>query len=131
MIGVVSLVLAILLGLAAPVGADEIVKHSGSIVSIAGDVKSFVLAEVGPWQVRDGSIVITYRTIALTPETEYAIVGRADEPPSGFPSDFVEIPIGPDEVYLNDYATIDCRHEGKRLVALKITVIEVPLKGRE
>jgi hypothetical protein len=33
--------------------------------------------------------------------------------------------VEPGEIYLNDYVTIDCWHEGKRLVALKITVLEV------
>ena len=115
----------ILLGLTAWASAEESVKHSGSIVSIAEDARTFVLAEVGPWQVRKGATVITYRTITLVPETEFAIVARATTP-SGFAGDFVESRLGPDGLYLNDYATVDCRHEGKRLVALKITVTEPP-----
>jgi len=118
--------LTMLLGLAAPASAEERMNHSGSIVFIAEDARSFVLAEVGPWQVRDGATVITYRTITVTPETEFAYVVRADPAPSGFPGDFVETPLGPEAVYLDDYVTVDCRHEGKRLVALKITVTEVP-----
>jgi hypothetical protein len=117
-------VLVILLGLTAAASAEERVRHSGSIVSIAEDARTFVLAEVGPWQTRDGATVITYRTIALTPETEMAIVARADAAPSGFPGDFVETALGPEDVYLSDYVTVDCRHEGRRLVALKITVTE-------
>jgi hypothetical protein len=117
----------ILPGLTASARAGERVKHSGSIVSIAADSKTFVLAEVGPWQVRKGATVITYRTITLAPETGYAIVVRTDQAPSGFPGDFVETPIGPESVYLHDYVTVDCRHEGKRLMALKITVTEVPV----
>ena len=111
----------------APVGAEEIVtKHSGAIVSIAGDTRTFVLAEVGPWQVRNGKTVMTYRTITLAPRTEYAMASRADDAPSGFAGDFVEVQLGPEDVYLNDYITVDCRREGKRLVALKITVAELP-----
>ena len=117
----------ILTGLTASASAEERVKLSGSIVSIAGDAKTFVLAEIGPWQVRKGATVLTYRTITLSPETEYAIVARAEQAPSGFPDDFVETPIGPESVYLHDYVTVDCRHEGKRLMALKITVTEVPV----
>jgi len=116
----------ILPGLTASASAGERVKHSGSIVSIAAAAKTFVLAEVGPWQVRKGATVITYLTITLAPETGYAIVARTDQAPSGFPGDFVETPIGPESVYLHDYVTVDCRHEGKRLMALKITVTEVP-----
>lgn len=124
-------VLAVMLGLTGSVSAGESVKHSGSIVSIADDARTFVLAEVGPWQVRDRATVITYRTITLAPETGFAIIDRADAAPSGFPGDFVEIPVGPELVYLNDYVTVDCRHEGKRLVALKITVTELPATGTE
>ena len=120
-------VLVILLGLVASASAGERMKHSGSIVSIADDGRTFVLAEVGPWQVRNGAIVITRRTITLTPETEFAIVAR-DVTAGGFPGDFAETRLGPDGVYLNDYVTIDCRHEGRRLVALKITVIEPSLE---
>ena len=116
-------VLAILLALTASASAAESVKHSGSIVSIAEDARTFVLAEVGPWQVRKGATVITYRTITLAPETEFAIVARAAAP-SDFAGDFVESRLGPEDVYLNDYVTVDCRHEAKRLVALKITVTE-------
>jgi hypothetical protein len=117
-------VLVILLGLTASASAEESVKHSGSIVSIAEDARTFVLAEVGPWQTRSGATVITYRTITLAPETEFAIVARADAAPSGFPGDFVETALGPEVVYLNDYVTVDCRHAGQRLIALKITVTE-------
>ena len=116
----------ILPGLTASASAGERLKHSGSIAAIAADATTFVLGEIGPWQVRKGATVITYRTITLAPETEYAIATRTDQAPSGFPGDFVESPIGPESVYLHDYVTVDCRHEGKRLMALKITVTEVP-----
>jgi len=117
-------VLAILLGVTASASAVGGVKYSGSIVSIADDAKTFVLAEVGPWQRRGGVTVITYRMITLAPETTFAIVARADAAASGFPGDFVERRLGPEDVYLNDYVTVDCRREGTRLVALKITVTE-------
>ena len=116
-------VFMILLGLTASASAEQTLKHSGSIVSVAENAKTFVLAEVGPWRVRKGATVITYRTIALTPETEFAIVARATAP-GGFAGDLVESRLGPEDVYVNDYVTVDCRHEGKSLVALKITVTE-------
>jgi|SRR5215470_2251921 len=125
----VMVTLAMVLALAAPAGAAEIKRHSGSIVSIPDDARTFVLAEVGPWQVRNGATVLTRRTIELTPETRYAIVARVEAAPSGFRNDWVEFRIGPERVYLNDQVTVECRHEGKRLVAVKITVIEVPESG--
>ena len=121
---VFTALLAILLGLIASASAGERMNHSGSIVSIADDGRTFVLAEVGPWQVRNGATVVTRRTITLEPGTELAIVARDDASPSGFPGDFVETRLGPDGVYLNDYVTVDCRHDGQRLIALKITVTE-------
>lgn len=116
----------VLLFLTAPVSGGEIVKHSGVIVAIVDDGRTFVLAEVGPWEVRDGATVMTNRTITLLPETTFAMVGRVDDAPSGFPGDFIEVPLGAEAVYLNDYVTVDCRHEGKKMFALKITVTELP-----
>jgi len=121
--------LSVVLMLAAPAAAAEIEQHSGRIVSIADDARTFVLAEVGPWQVRNGATVVTYRTIEVAPETRFAIVARFDAAPSGFRGDWVEFEIGPERVYLNDQVTVDCRHEGKRPVALKITVVEVAEAG--
>jgi hypothetical protein len=115
--------LAVLASLATAAAA-ETMKHSGTIVDIAADGKTFVLAEVGPWRVRNGSTVVTRRTITLEPGTEFAIVAREIDTSTGFPGDFVETRLGPDGVYLNDYVTVDCRHEGRRLVALKVTVTE-------
>jgi hypothetical protein len=119
-------VLALLLSLAASVSAAEVVKHSGVIVAIADDAKMFMLAEVGPWQVRHGGTVVTHHIITLLPDTQFAMVGRVDDAPSGFKSDFVEVPLEPEAVYLNDYVTVECRHEGARMLALKITVVELP-----
>lgn len=121
----VASVFAVVLALTASASAEEIEKHSGSIVAIADDARTFVLAEVGPWQVRNGATVTTYRTITLMPETQFAMVGRIDDAPSGFPGDFVEVSLGPEAVYLNDYVTVECRHEGKKMLALKITVMEL------
>lgn len=114
------------LTLTGTVSAGEIVKHSGAIVAIADDARTFVLAEVGPWQLRDGVTVVTNRTITLLPGTTFAMVDRVDDAPSGFPGDFIEVPLGPEAVYLNDYVIVECRHEGTKMYALKITVTKVP-----
>jgi hypothetical protein len=114
-----------LLALTAPTfAAEEIVKHSGKIVAISDGAGTFVLGEVGPWQVRDGETVVTRRTIMLTPATQFVMVGRADDAPSGFPGDFVDVALGADAIYLYDFVTVECRHDGKRLLALKITVVD-------
>ena len=119
-------IFAIVVGLTASVSAGDVVKYSGFITSVADDATTFVLGEIGPWQLRNGATVITHRTITLAPETTFAMITREDEPPSGFHGDFVEIPVGPADVYEGDYVTVACRREGERLVALKITVVELP-----
>jgi hypothetical protein len=81
-----------------------------------------VLAEVGPWSTRNKATVITYRTITLVDETQYALAVREEGTGAAFPGSFVEYPVGPEAVRLNDYVTVECRHEGKRLVAVRITV---------
>lgn len=105
--------------------AQEQMKHSGSILSIDEKAGTIVLAEIGPWKVRQGKTVITYRTITVTPETEFAIVGRDYATLDGFPGVFIEGALESDGVYVNDYVTVDCLHKGTRLIALKIMVTEV------
>jgi hypothetical protein len=122
--GLLVTAVLIVLGTAAFAGPAQTMKHSGTIIAIADDGRTFVLAEVGPWRVRNGATVITRRTITVIPETAFAIAARNVETPGGFAGEFVETPLGPEGVYLYDYVTVDCRHEGKRLMALKITVTE-------
>lgn len=116
----------LLLALVGSAGAGELVKHSGVIVAIADDGRSFVLAEVGSWQVKEGRTVTTRQTIKLLPDTKFVIVGRVADAPTGFAGDFIEVPLTAEEVYLNDYVTVECRHEGRAMLALKITVTELP-----
>lgn len=117
---------AIALAAATAAGAQErLERHSGVILSVADDARSFVLGEVGPWQLRNGETVVTRVTIALAPDTQYAIAARREEAPSGFAGDFVETAVGPDQIYENDYVTVVARREGpRRLVAVKITAVE-------
>ena len=50
-----------MLGFGARADAQESMKHSGSIVSIDDEAGTIVLAKAGPWKVRGGKIVLTYR----------------------------------------------------------------------
>jgi hypothetical protein len=111
--------------LASTAEAEKRMKHSGTIVSIDEKAGTILLAEVGPWQVRDGKTVITYRTIVVTPETAFAIVGRNNGGPNGWPGEYVESALPPDGLYVEDWVTVDCLHEGAKQIALKITVSEV------
>lgn len=123
---IVAFAVVAILALSAPARAQDVEKHSGSIVAIADDARTFVLAEVGPWQVRNGETIVTRRTFSLVPETRFAMVGRVEHASSGFPGDYAEVGLGPDSVYLGDYVTVEARREGTQLQALKITVIELP-----
>jgi hypothetical protein len=104
----------------------EIVKHSGTIVDDDENTDSIVLAEVGPWRIHDGATVVTRPRIALTTRTECAIAFRVEDTGEGFPGEFVEAPLDRSGVYVGDYVTIECRNEGARMVALKITVTDLP-----
>ena len=119
-----ALLLAVIL--AAGAAAQTLEKHSGVIVDADEAAGTLVLAEVGPWQVRDGKTVITHRTIVFTPKTEFAIAFRAEEPVDGFVGAFVETPLDPWAVYVGDHVTIECRRDGARLVAVKMTVTDLP-----
>ena len=130
-LGVLLSILAMLLGVSGGAWAGDLMKHSGFVESIAEDGTTFVLAEVGPWHERNGVTASMHRTITLTPETEFAIVARAEAAASGFAGDFVEVEMGPVSVFLSDYVTVECRHEGRRQVALKVTVIHLPAAATE
>jgi hypothetical protein len=114
----------VLLGIGGhPVAAADIFKHSGTVVAIDIARGQLVLDEVGPWQVRDGVAQMTRRTIVLTPVTAFAIVLRAS-PAGGFPGALVASPLAANAVIAGDVITVDCRHDGSRFVALKVTVAE-------
>ena len=61
----------------------------------------------------------------ITRETEFAIVGREDPTPGGWPGEFVEAALPRDGLDVDDHVTVDCLHKGAKLIALKITVSEV------
>lgn len=125
-VAAITWALAVVLALAGPAAAQVVQKHSGVIADVDEQAGTFVLAELGPWRLRDGRTVVTYRTIALRPETTFAIVFRDEEAASGYRNDFVETPLEAAGVYVDDYVTVECLHEGPRFVALKITVTDLP-----
>ena len=108
--------------LAAVGESQERTKHSGTIVAIDHLAGTIVVGEVGPWKVRGGQTVVVNRTITLTPDTEVTIAGRTYDALDGWGGQFIEGPLGPDALYLNDHVTVDCLHVGARMIALKITI---------
>jgi len=112
--------------LAAQAGAGDIVRHSGTIVNIDERTESIVLEEIGPWRVASGKTVITLLKVAIAPDAPILLARRAARAPSGFDGDYVEEPMAPWGLAPGDFVTVECRHEGKRLIALKVTVADTP-----
>ena len=112
--------LLVVIGLPLVAGA-ETVKHTGTVLAVSKDTGTIVLGEVGPWRVEQGVLQITRRIISVTPATEFVQVKR-DKEGVEYPGDFIEARLDPWSFAVGDFVTVDCRHEGKRLIALKITV---------
>ena len=103
------------------VAGAESVRHSGTLLAISKETGTITLGEVGPWHVVQGVTQITRRSISVTPATEFVQVKR-DKEGVEYPGDFIEARLDPWSFAVGDFVTVDCRHEGKRLIALKITV---------
>lgn len=101
-------------------------KHSGSVLAYDLADGTLVLGEVGPWKTERGVTKLTERRIELTRDTEYVFVRRADAA-NGFEGDFVEEPLPPELVMLDDFVTIECEHQGSRMIALRVLVMDVEL----
>jgi hypothetical protein len=123
---VIGITLVALLAFAGATGAQETMKHSGSVVALDERAGKLVMNEVGPWQVSAGRTTLTTLTIDVTPETEFAIASRDVGPTGGSLGPYVVRPIAAWAIYTGDYVTVDCRHEGKRLIATAVTVTYIP-----
>lgn len=104
-------------------GETKTFRHSGTLVALDPDTRTIVLEEVGSWQTRNGVTIVSRLRIPVTPSTQFVKVQRAPEPPSGFPGDFVEQAIESWKLATGDFVSIECRHEGKRFIATKITMM--------
>jgi hypothetical protein len=105
-------------------GAAGAGNHSGTIAKIDKEAGVIVLDEVGPWRVKGGVTEITKRVANVIPSTSFARVTRGPGAgASGWIGDFVEEPLKAWDVKEGDFVTMEARREGKRLVALKVTVV--------
>ena len=118
----VLLVAAGLAVVAPSAGAEEITKHSGTVLAVDRNAGTLVLGEVGPWRVERGETRITRLTITMVPVTEFTLAERATDGAAGFPGAFLELPLDRWYVKEGDFVTVTCLHEGQRLTALKVTV---------
>ena len=76
----------------------------------------------------EAAAVVTRRTVTITDDTAFVRVERADEPPSGFPGDFVERDLERWAVRAGDFVTVETTGEGARLVAARIAIVAIPAR---
>ena len=112
-------VLAFAAGAPLPAGAQT-VNHSGTILAVDNVGGTIVLGEVGPWRVERGVTEMTRRVISVTASTKFVEVKRSTD--TLFPGDFVETALDAGALKVGDFVTVECRHEGKRMTALKVIV---------
>lgn len=126
-LGRIVVALAVLLAAGPPGHAlgGELPRHSGLVVAVDDEVGTFALAEVGPWQRRNGETVVTRRNIVVTDETRFLLVRRVDRPPSGYPRDYVAQDLAPWGLDEGDFITVECRHERGRLLAITVLVVDI------
>jgi hypothetical protein len=100
----------------------EMVKHSGTLLAVDRTAGTVTLGELGPWRVERGVTQVDRLTVVVTSGTEFARVRRGEGDAAYF-RDWVEEPLAAWSVRAGDFVTIDCRHEGRRMVAVKVTVV--------
>jgi hypothetical protein len=109
-------------GASAGAASAQVVKHSGTVALVDTRGGKLVLDEVGPWKtLQDGTTVVTKRIIIVTPETEMVVVRR--QATEWYPAEFITLPLVR-EVAPGDFVTVECRHDGPRMTALQIVVVE-------
>jgi len=107
------------------IGAPRPARYSGTVTAIDPEGGVMILEEVGPWRVERGATVTTRRTIQLTASTKYNLFMRVNLP-GAFAGDFIEVALDAGDISLGDLVTAECVREGGKLVALTVTVAEVP-----
>jgi hypothetical protein len=109
--------------LALSTGAALATDHSGTIVGVNKDAGFLVIGEVGPWRVKDGQTEITKRTIAVAPSARFVVAKRSPGPgPTGWPGEFVEVPLDPWAVRTGEFVTVHVERTEKGPMAVRVTV---------
>ena len=112
----------VLVMIAIPAMAEQAsAKHTGIVVAVDLAQRRLVLDEVGPWRPGAGAQT-TRRTIVLTSTTDFLITLRAN-PQDGFLGQFIEGEMEAEGIEAGDVVTIDCLHDGPRLIARTITLV--------
>ena len=118
---------AALAGLAAPDwAAAASARHSGTVAAVDPAAGTVTIEEIGPWRVEGGRTVVTPLTVRTVGSTVWTRARRATGAgPSGWDGEFVETPRGVWEVKPGDYVTVEVKADGKRRVAVLVTVAEL------
>jgi hypothetical protein len=106
------------------VAANETVTHSGTVLAIDVRGGQLVFEEIGPWRARSGVMQTIRRTVELVTATRFTFASRTDAP-CGLVGAWVEGPLDPVFLEVGDAITIECRHEGARLIAVKVIVTDM------
>jgi len=117
----------VLVGFAAPCWAQPAVTgHSGMVTAVDRAAGTVTIEEIGPWRVEGGQTVVTPLTVRADGSTTWMRARRATGAgPTGWDGEFVEAPQGAWEVKPGDYVTVEVPREGKRRVAVRVTVTEL------
>jgi hypothetical protein len=117
----------VLVGFGAPCWAQPAVTgHSGTVTAVDRAAGTITIEEIGPWRVEGGQTVVTPLTVRADESTSWMRARRATGAgPSGWEGEFVEAPQGAWEVKPGDYVTVEVSREGKRRVAVRVTVAEL------
>jgi len=101
--------------------ADEMVTHYGTVVAIDLSRGQLIFEDIGPWLERGAITETIRRTVELVPATRFMFASRTDTP-CDLVGRGLERPLESVFVEVGDAITIECRHEGARLIAVKVTV---------
>jgi hypothetical protein len=101
--------------------ANDTVTHSGTVLAIDVRGRRLVFEEIGPWRAHRGVMQTIRRTVELVPATRFTFASRTDAPCDSVGA-WVEGPLDPVFLEVGDAITIECRHEGARLIAVKVIV---------
>jgi hypothetical protein len=117
----------VLVGFAVPGWAQPAAtRHSGTVTAVDRAAGTVTIEEIGPWRVEGGQTVVTPLTVEADGSTTWRRARRATGAgPSGWDGEFVEAPQGAWEVKPGDYVTVEVPREGKRRVAVRVTVAEL------
>jgi hypothetical protein len=119
-----SLVAALSLLVALPVGAGDTPTYAGTIRSIDTARQAIVVEDVGP-RMPGQPAPVTPRTVILTPSTEIFEARRSENPASGFAGDYEKKMTG-DRSALTEgaFVSVKCAPSGDACRAVELTLIQ-------